>query len=75
MNDLPRNPTGGVIAACESEEGCQILSCESCLKEIPANTAYGADVQDYVHHFCGLDCFDAWQKKSAKAQTDDLAKK
>lgn len=63
MNNLPRNPTGGVIAACEPESGCKPLSCAECMKEIPADAAHSADVDDYVHHFCGLDCFNAWQKK------------
>lgn len=63
MNHPPRNPAGGVIAACENETECKPLSCAECLKEIPADATYTADVENYVHHFCGLDCFHAWQKK------------
>jgi hypothetical protein len=22
------------------------------------------DAQDYVHHFCGLDCLEIWQKQA-----------
>lgn len=62
MDELHRSPAGGVIIACGIEEGCKKLSCEMCLKEIPADAVKSVDVRDYVHHFCGLDCFDAWQK-------------
>ena len=63
MEHPPQNPAGGVIAACENEADCKPLSCEECLKEMPAAAAYKADLEDYVHHFCGLDCLDVWQKK------------
>ena len=63
MNDLPRSRTGSLITPCESEVGCKPLSCAECMKEIPADTGHSADVDDYVQHFCGLDCFQAWQKK------------
>ncbi len=63
MNQPPRNPAGGVIAACEDEAGCKPLRCAECLQEIPADAAHAADIEDYVHHFCGLDCLSIWQKK------------
>lgn len=63
MEHPPQNPAGGVIAACENEADCKPLSCEECLKEVPADAAYKADLEDYVHHFCGLDCLAIWQKK------------
>lgn len=36
------------------------VSCEICLKEIPASEAQNAEASDYVAHFCGLDCYDKW---------------
>jgi hypothetical protein len=44
------------------------VPCEVCFKEIPPSEA-----QDYVAHFCGLDCYRAWvasaeHRQSAPAQ-------
>ena len=36
------------------------VSCEICLKEIPASEAQNAEASDYVAHFCGLECYDKW---------------
>lgn len=49
----------------------QTLRCEVCLTEIPASVATSAEGPDYVHHFCGIDCMDRWQKKSAQEQKTD----
>jgi Domain of unknown function (DUF3330) len=58
-------PSGGVVAQCSDEETCVLVSCVVCLKEIPADAVKLADAQDYVQHFCGLDCLEAWQKQAA----------
>jgi hypothetical protein len=58
-------PAGGVVAQCSDEENCAILSCAVCLKEIPADAIKLADAQDYVQHFCGLDCLEVWRKQAA----------
>lgn len=63
MNESNRTPSGALITACDIEDGCQKLTCEVCLQEVPADAAKSMDVQDYVYHFCGLECFDAWQKR------------
>ena len=63
MKEFHRSPGGGAITACETEDGCKKLSCEECLKEIPADAAHSVDIQDYVHHFCGLDCLSKWQNR------------
>jgi len=36
------------------------IACEICLKEIPRSEALNAQAEDYVVHFCGLDCYRAW---------------
>lgn len=41
----------------------EIVECEVCLKEIPASAAQTMEVKDYVHHFCGLECFRQWREK------------
>lgn len=38
------------------------VSCEICLKEIPASEAKSAEGQDYFIHFCGLECYDMWRQ-------------
>jgi hypothetical protein len=40
-----------------------IVPCEVCLKEVPASAAKSEEAADYVHHFCGLDCYEKWQKQ------------
>ena len=70
MNTLNRNPAGAVIAQCVDEEACKPISCEVCLTEVPADAVNVTDAQDYVHHFCGLGCLEAWQKQAAKGHQD-----
>lgn len=65
-----RNPAGAVVVQCADEDSCTPLTCEVCLAEIPADAVNVTDTQDYVHHFCGLGCFDIWQKQAAPRQKD-----
>lgn len=65
MDTEHRTPAGGLVAQCSDEEACTITSCDICLKEIPADAVRLTDAQDYVHHFCGLNCLEAWQKQAA----------
>lgn len=39
-----------------------MVECEVCLKEIPASAAKNEEVQDYVAHFCGIECFAKWKE-------------
>lgn len=45
------------------------VTCGVCLKEIPKSVAQTHEGADYIHHFCGLECFDAWRKQQAPADT------
>lgn len=65
MDTPHRNPAGAKVAQCADEDACTVVSCAVCLKEIPADAARLSDTQDYVHHFCGLDCLEAWRKQAA----------
>jgi hypothetical protein len=38
-----------------------LVSCDVCLKEIPASEARSDEADDYVRHFCGLECYDKWR--------------
>ena len=39
-----------------------LVRCAECLKQIPAERAVKAETEDYVRHFCGLDCLHRWQR-------------
>jgi len=47
----------------ENEIVLEIVSCEICLKEIPASAAKTDEAADYVHHFCGLECYARWREQ------------
>lgn len=64
MTSHNRTPEGAPIAQCSDEAACTVMSCEVCMKEIPADAIKVADAQDYVHHFCGLECLETWQKQA-----------
>jgi hypothetical protein len=65
MDTRHRSPGGALVAQCSDEDSCTVFSCAVCLKEIPADAVKHTDTQDYVHHFCGLDCLELWQKQGA----------
>lgn len=44
----------------------ETIACEVCLKEIPCSEAKIVEVDDYVAHFCGLDCYEIWRNEEAK---------
>ena len=67
MDTRHRTPTGSLLVQCADEAACTVFSCEVCLKDVPADSVKLKDAQDYVHHFCGLDCLGVWQKQSAVA--------
>lgn len=37
------------------------VACDVCLKDIPETVAKTMEGEDYIHHFCGLDCYKKWQ--------------
>lgn len=43
-----------------------LLHCEVCLKEIPRSVAQGHEGTEYVHYFCGADCYTKWEKDKKK---------
>jgi hypothetical protein len=40
----------------------EYVKCDVCLKEVPKSEAKMAEAQEYVMHFCGLDCYEKWEK-------------
>jgi hypothetical protein len=53
----------------------QTVACEVCTKEVPLSAAKTAEGFDYVMHFCGLDCYEAWQRKKAERDKDGAAER
>jgi len=43
------------------KEDEQKIACEVCKKLIPKDAALHAEGQDYVLHFCNLECLDYWK--------------
>jgi hypothetical protein len=41
-----------------------LVSCDICMKEIPATEARSEEADDYVRHFCGLECYDKWRSQT-----------
>ena len=68
MTTTHLNPGGAPINTCESDEVCEIVSCDLCMTEIPASVAESFEGTDYVHHFCGLECLGKWQAKQNVAK-------
>jgi hypothetical protein len=66
MDTRHRSPAGALVVQCTDETSCSPVSCEVCLKEVPADAARLEYAQDYVHHFCGLECLGIWQKQAAR---------
>lgn len=44
------------------------VPCEICLKEVPHSDAQTAEVDDYVVHFCGLECYEKWQTEQPEKE-------
>jgi len=65
------NHAGAPVTQCSDEESCTVMSCEVCLQEIPADSVKQADAQDYIHHFCGLNCLETWQKRAGSHQKSE----
>jgi hypothetical protein len=44
------------------------VSCDICRKEVPLSEAMIPEAEDYVAHFCGLECYTQWKKQSELAK-------
>lgn len=64
MDTPHRTPSGAPVVQCSDEATCRVMSCAVCLKEVPADAVTLTDAQDYVQHFCGLECLEKWRKQA-----------
>jgi len=59
-------PPREAIEAAGVEEADPKISCEECLKRIPHDARTGRDLEEYVRHFCGQDCYESWRASKDK---------
>ena len=45
----------------------EIISCDICLKEVPLSEAVIPEAEDYVAHFCGMECYSVWKQRSERS--------
>ena len=51
------------------------IACNVCKKMIPRATAIHAEGEEYVLHFCNIDCLDYWKKEQEKKERESPPKK
>jgi len=51
------------------------IACHVCKQTIPKATAVHAEGEEYVLHFCNLDCLDYWKKEQNKREKESQEKK
>ena len=45
-------------------EGLATVPCDVCMKEVPTSEAKVEEADDYVRHFCGLECYTKWRQNA-----------
>lgn len=55
---------GGEILPGVDDGGCATTRCTQCMKDVPLSATLSEEGADYMHHFCGLDCLDAWRRRA-----------
>lgn len=53
----------------KKKEEKPVLSCEICMKEIGHEEGETFEVDEYVHHFCGLECYSKWRHSGPQAES------
>ena len=65
---VPMNPAGGPVLACEIDEKCAKLDCETLGTELRQSLADNPEAPEYVAYYCGLDYL-------AKLQAEEVTRK
>ena len=63
-----KNPAGGDVLACDLDDNCMDVDCETCLEEIPASLSEHSEAPDYMTHYCGLACTEKWREQQQKEE-------
>ncbi|OOG23876.1 hypothetical protein B1C78_10130 [Thioalkalivibrio denitrificans] len=48
----------------------ELIACEICLRELPSHESHSVEEDEYVQHFCGLECYDLWRRGLIKLDDD-----
>lgn len=51
------------------------IACHICKKIIPKAAALHSEGEEYVLHFCNIECMDYWKKKEDKKNSDSKLEK
>jgi hypothetical protein len=44
----------------------EIVACDVCFKEVPVSELKSNEASDYIHYYCGLECFAKWRAQDEK---------
>ena len=55
-----------MITSIEEISEVDLIACEICLKEVPLADAITPETDDYVAHYCGLECYELWKQQGHK---------
>lgn len=55
----------------DKRDKIELLSCEVCLKEVPASVAFSCEGDDYVFNFCGIECHDKWLHRNDESKNNN----
>ena len=51
------------------------VSCDICLKEVPISESTTPETDEYVAHFCGLECYEKWKMQNKNTSEHGNTKK
>ena len=54
----------------KEKEGKAALPCDVCLRDIEHDQGQSHEVEDYVYHFCGLECYTKWERQKPAEKED-----
>lgn len=55
--------------------GEPIISCNACRKEVPLSAALTPEGAEYIGHFCGIECYQAFVAEAKRPEAAGLAGK
>ena len=58
----PTPPRQAIAPSTADKQGATVR-CDECGDEVPAEKAVKSEAQDYLRHFCGLECYGKWRSR------------
>jgi hypothetical protein len=53
----------------------ETVECAVCMKEVPASEAVSPEGEEYLVHFCGRECYAAWERERAGEVKEGFARR